>query len=143
MVAIACAPTAPQPDGEWEVTVTGVSTDCVDDQAQYEESFVYQLFFDGTGVQIEIEGEGYANGSIRGCNVDYESAIWLEEQDAGDFQWQITGHAIYQSSAGGCDLPDGVDWQGTETMTVIGSEDPSTPEGCSYEMTVVGAYNVQ
>ena len=126
------------PDGEWKVTVTGVETDCTTSNQGYSEDFVYQLFFDGSDVNIEIDGESYAIGTRSGCALDYQSAIWLEERSTGALRWQIIGEAEVQGADGGCDLPEGLDWNGTETLTVLESEDPDVLAGCTYGMTVEG-----
>ena len=64
--------------------------------------------------------------------------MWLEESAEGDLRWQITGEATYQGQAGGCDLTDGLDWEGTEIIEVVESLDDNTPEGCTYLMTTEG-----
>ncbi len=145
---IACGPPAEDPDGEWNVTVTGTETNCVEAaEASYQAAFVYQIFYDTSSgditqltTQIQIDGEDFANGVTSGCNLEYESAIWLEEDDGGDFQWQIKGEATYQGAASCGDLPDGVDWQGTETLTVTSSENDSVPVGCVYNMELTGVF---
>jgi len=126
------------PDGEWKVTVTGVESDCTTSNQGYQEDFLYQLFFDGSNVEIKIDDESFATGTRSGCSLTYQSAIWLDDRSSGALRWQITGDAVYQGAGGGCDLPDDLDWQGTETLTVIESEDPDVPADCTYEMTVEG-----
>jgi hypothetical protein len=135
-----CGPEPDIPDGEWNVTVTGTADSCTGGEAVYQELFTYQLFFDGSATTIRINNEGFATGTTSGCKLKYESAIWLEEEPAGDFQWQITGEATYEGAAGGCDLPDGVDWEGTETLEIVYSENEAVPEGCSYEMDLTGVF---
>ena len=128
------------PDGEWQVTVTGVETDCTTSTEGYQDTFVYQLFFDGSNVELRIDGEGFATGTRSGCDLSYESSVWLEEAEGGDYRWQIGGEATYEGAAGGCDLPEGVDWQGQETLTVLVSDNPDVPEGCRYVMDTQGVY---
>lgn len=126
------------PAGEWKVTVTGIETNCTVSSQGYQEDFVYQLFFDGSAVEIKIDDESFATGTRSGCALAYQSAIWLEERSSGALRWQIVGEATYQGAGGGCELTEGLDWEGTETLTVIESEDPDVPTGCTYEMTVEG-----
>ena len=138
-----CAEETEAPDGEWEVTVTGDANSCTTSTEGYEENFVYQLFYDGSETTVEIDGEGFASGTTSGCTLNYTSQTWLEERDGGDLQWDITGTATVQGAAGGCegeDLEEGLDWQGTETITVVSSEDESIPEDCTYTMTVSGVF---
>ena len=140
----ACGSPQPVPDGAWNVTVTGVSTDCTTETSGYQKSFVYQIFYDETNLsraEIDIEDEAFAVGTISGCNMTYESAVWLEEDSGGEFQWQITGGAEIQGAAGGCDIENDLDWNGTEVLEVVQSENPTVPEGCTYEMTVQGTWS--
>ena len=123
--------------------MTGVSTDCTDDNSGYQDTFDYQLFSDGADVELRIgddEGgsEAFAVGVRSGCAVQYQSAVWLEELDTGDLRWQITGEATYQGQGGGCDITDGLDWEGVEIIEVTESLDENTPEGCTYQMLTEG-----
>ena len=136
---LACRPTE-EPEGVWSVNVTGTDTNCVTDTTGYVESFDYALYFDGTQTEIHIERDLFATGQLRGCFLEYRSASYLEDALEGPFQWSIAGQADVQGQAGGCDLPDGVDWSGTETLTVETSENPNVEEGCTYIMTVEGTY---
>lgn len=131
------------PDAAWDVTVTGVSTDCTQDSSGYQKTFEYQVYTDGADVELRIGeedggSESFAIGVRSGCAVQYQSAVWLEERSEGDLRWQITGEATYQGQAGGCDLTDGLDWEGTEIIEVVESLDDNTPEGCTYLMTTEG-----
>ena len=135
-----CGPEAEIPDGTWNVTVTGTTNDCTGDGADYQELFAYQLFFDGSATTIRINNEGFATGTTSGCRLSYESNIWLQEDSAGDYQWQIIGEATYEGAAGGCDLDEGVDWIGTETIKVVTSENPNIVEGCTYETDLTGVF---
>lgn len=136
----ACGPQPVEPDGQWNVTVTGTDDSCTGAEAVYQELFTYQLFFDGSATTIRINNEGFATGSTSGCRLTYESAIWLEEDPAGDYQWQITGEATYEGAAGGCDLDEGVDWVGEETLEIVFSENEGVLEGCTYEMELTGVF---
>ena len=128
-----------EPDGIWTVTVTGQTTDCVDSSEGFLKDYEYSLFYDGTFVEIKVDGENFATGEIRGCALSYESAVYLEENASGNFRWQINGAADIEGAAGGCgDVPDNLDWFGTETLTVVSSENDSVEVDCQYEMTTEG-----
>ncbi len=145
---VGCGAEEAVPDGVWKVTVASVldddgrlSTDCVSEAPTYSETFEYELYVDDSGgstVELKIAGESFATGQRQGCNLSYQSAVWLEDQSTGLLQWQIAGTATYQGSAGGCDLSDGLDWQGEEVLTVVESEDESVPSGCTYLMSAEG-----
>ena len=136
----ACGPQVAEPDGVWTVTVTGVGNECTPDEPDYSATFEYQLFYSASDIAIAIDNEDFAIGSVIGCDISYQSGIWLEEADGGNFQWQISGEAQFEAAAGGCDLPDGIDWLGTETLTVVASENESVQVGCDYEMDVSGVF---
>lgn len=134
------------PDDIYEVTVTGGdidgdedATDCTTSTVGFEETYNYELYHNGGEVSIEINGQWFANGVVRGCKIEYESAAYLEEtSDDANFTWQIVGDTMAQNQAGGCDISDGLDWSGTERFTVLSSSSDSVEEGCSYEMNVTG-----
>ena len=128
----------PIPDGMWDVTVTGLSTNCVDTEEGYQESFEYSLFYEGSFVEIKIGDDVFATGQQRGCFLEYESAIYLEDADTYPFRWRINGRADVQGLAGGCDLSEDYDWEGTETVTVVDSENDTVEAQCVYEMNVTG-----
>ena len=135
-----CAEEGPTPDGAWKVSVEGVTNTCSDSTTPYSESFVYQLYYEGSSTDIDIDGESFASGVVSGCNLTYSSAVWMEERDGGDLQWQIDGEAVVQGAAGGCDTSDDLDWEGTEVLWVVDTEDESIEAGCEYTMTVTGTY---
>ncbi|MDP6933856.1 MAG: hypothetical protein QGG40_13110 [Myxococcota bacterium] len=159
---LACGSGDAEPDASWDVTVTGVTTDCQeilcdDDQDNdgdgytdgedpdcvdpqgYQEDLVYDLFFDGSETILKIDGNTFATGLLSGCSLSYASSVWLEERDGYDMQWQIEGSADIQLG-GGCNIDDGYDWYGTETIEVLGSDHPEVLEGCTYEMDVAGLF---
>ena len=99
----------------------------------------YALYFTGTYVEIEVDGEFFATGEIRGCTMTYESGIYLGDASDGDFRWQIFGRADVSGAAGGCpDIPDQYNWYGTETLSVVASETEILEEGCTYTMETSG-----
>lgn len=136
------------PDGTWKVTVSSaldddnrLASDCVESASAYSKTYDYQLFVSesaGEAVELKIAGESFATGQRQGCSLAYQSPVWREDRDGGVIQWQITGEATYQGRAGGCELPNGLDWQGTELITVIDSDVESVPRGCTYLMETEG-----
>ena len=52
----------------------------------------------------------------------------------------MSGEATYEGAAGGCNMDEGLDWDGTETIEILESKDPSVAEGCVYKMEVEGVY---
>ena len=136
---LACAPQE-EPDASWKVTVTGTETDCTSDTSGFLSEYTYDVFQEATQIKIYIEDSLFATGQLRGCFIEYQSAAYLEDAPEGRFTWDITGVADVQGAAGGCDLPEGLDWQGTETVTVLDSEHPDVLPGCTYNMSVEGTY---
>lgn len=140
LMLAACGPQVAEPDGVWTITVTGIDNECTDEAPDYTSTFEYQLFYSASDIAISIDNEDFAVGSIVGCDIRYQSGIWLEESDGGNFQWQISGEAQFENAAGGCDLPDGIDWVGTEELTVVSSENEEIEVGCDYTLDVVGVF---
>jgi len=129
------------PDNEYDVVITGVDTNCTSSQEGYQEKFRYQLYFpSGSDAELHVGGEFFALGYRSGCQISYQSSVWLDERDEGWIRWQLTGSAEYQGATGGCDLPEGLDWSGTEQIEVTDSENPNVPEGCVYNLAVEGVY---
>lgn len=136
--AAGCGPGEAVPDASYEVTVTGQTNGCTTDTTGYRETFVYDLFFDGAAVLIQVDDVPMAQGEISGCSIEYETSVWLEERpDDTYLRWQLEGSAKYQGLAGGC-VDDPNDWEGTEVISVTESTDPTIVAGCSYTMTAVG-----
>ncbi len=136
----ACGPEPFAPDAEWDVTVTGVETDCTDDtSAGFQQTYTYQRLATGSNVELRIEGDVFATGLMAGCTLDYSTPTWIEERDGGDFRWILNGEAdfnVYGTSA--CDVDEPYDWLGEEVITVVESENPDVPEGCTYTFEVFG-----
>jgi hypothetical protein len=140
-------------DGLWEVTITGGDVDddgnattCTSDVTGYQETMRYSLFYTGSFVELKIGEDLYATGQQRGCFLEYQSSLYLEEGEgaAGDFRWKIEGRADVQGAAGGCtSIPEDYDWYGTEILTVVASENDDIEEDCYYEMSVEGVYVIE
>ena len=102
------------PDGVWNVSVESLivdqtdgsqdlSTTCVaeDEEARvYSKSFKYELYYDGEAVLLDIDGQSFGDGTRAGCNLVYESAVWLDERPGGQVTWYIEGAATYRGVAG-------------------------------------------
>jgi hypothetical protein len=130
-----------EPNGTWLVTITGTGSDnpCIESTAGFQKEYDYALYFTGSFVEIRVDGEKFATGEIRGCSLNYESNVYLEENENGNFRWQIVGSADVESAAGGCpNVPDHLDWVGVETLTVVSSENPTVAESCTYNMESSG-----
>jgi hypothetical protein len=129
------------PNGIWNVTITGTGSEnpCVESTEGFQQSYEYALYNQSNFVEIDVDGEFFATGEIRGCTMTYESGVYLDEAQNGPFRWKINGIADVESAGGGCpDVPDEYDWFGTETLTVISSENIDIEEGCSYSMDSTG-----
>lgn len=144
-LAVGCNGSDEDPTLVYAVTVIGDWSDCITVPTGYTESFQYEVYQNPDSphlVTLAIDGTGFASGGITGCTMQYTSPVWLEERDSAPeayLRWQIDGKVKYQGPAGGCrDLPEGVDWYGTETITVVESGDETVPEGCTYEMEISG-----
>ena len=130
-----------EPNGRWNVTITGTGSEdpCIESTEGFQETYEYALYYDGTFVEIHVDQIPFATGEIRGCSMTYESGVFLEESTGGDFRWQIQGRADVESAAGGCaDVPEDLDWYGTETLTVVSTENEDIEEGCTYNMESTG-----
>lgn len=136
-----------EPTNIWEVEITGTGSNnpCVSSTEGFQKTYQYGLYYDGTFTEIKIKDADsvdfifFATGEQRGYSLEYESPIYLEESADGNFNWQITGEAFNESTGNGSDnVPEGYDWAGTETLTVVTSSNEGVPEDCTYEMDVMG-----
>lgn len=140
-----CATDPAVPDLTYEVTVEStvvegaLATDCVAEAPAYSGTFSYGIFTDAERIELTVDDEVFALGSRSGCALSYTSAIWLDERPSGDVRWLLRGEADYEGTAGGCSLPDGVDWLGSETIEVVDSEDEAVPVGCTYQLSTSGS----
>lgn len=152
----------------WDVKVTGVDNTCTESSDTYAESFVYSLQFTGSLTKLMIGTDSFATGTLRGCELDYESQV-VGDQDR-DVQWMLSGHAVQRTGGDICDMADKVeeeridagieddawtefqsnylgsndpadiDWVGYETFEIVASEDESIAVGCTYTVFVAGTY---
>jgi hypothetical protein len=124
----------------FDVTGLAVIDDCNDPTVPYQETFEYRLSFDEANVVLSIGADDFATGRIAGCAITYDTAVWNAERASGDVKWQLSGEAVYRQGGDTCNLPAGMDWEGTETFSVVASEDPSIPVGCQYVLDTTGVY---
>ena len=67
--------------------------------------------------------------------------MWDEIRDGALIRWRLEGEANWRTSGDlGCNLEPDIDWEGTETIIVVGSDHPDVGAGCSVELDVVGTY---
>lgn len=130
---------------EWEVNITSggesAQDNCNPEPQGFEQEFVYRLEFDGSDVSVAIGPDVFATGQISGCNIAYQSVVWGEEKDGYTYRWRIDGDAIYRQGSG-CDnqLEPTLDWFGTETFTILESDDPDIAPNCTYILDAEGEY---
>ena len=148
---LGCAAEIIPADGIWEVTIESDEQDtdnqCGDGGEGYRKVYRYEMFQAGSSVELKIDGETFATGEQRGCFLEYQSSIYLEDKDPlaedDSFRWKIDGEAEVQGAAGGCpDLQDTeFDWLGSETLTVVDTEnEDAVEEGCTVQLKVGGVY---
>ena len=74
------------PDAAWDVTVTGTTTDCTDDLEGFQKSYEYQLYTDGSEVDLRLGEEdggsvSFAIGVRSGCSrkqrFEHMPTTWL------------------------------------------------------------------
>jgi hypothetical protein len=125
----------------WEVTLTGIADECNSSPQGYQETFEYILFYDGSLVDLRVDGESFAIGNAEGCNLAYSSQVMGEQRDNEAWiKWILEGETVFRPGGTSCDLEAGTDWKGTETFTIRESEDKEIPEGCVYTLDAQGTY---
>lgn len=127
---------------EWDVTLTAIEDGCNPEPIGYEETFRYRIVFEGAQANLFLGPDGFATGALSGCSINYRSVPWGEERNGYIMRWVLEGTAFYRQ-ASGCDaqLPSpNVDWSGTETFTILETDDPGIAPGCKYVMQAEGVY---
>lgn len=124
----------------WQVSLSGAEDTCHDQLDDYTENLTYRLDFEGSYVELAIDADRFATGTISGCDIAYESVVWQQAIDGYTVHWQLTGSARYRQGGSSCSLGQGVDWFGTETFELVYSEHPDLETGCTYTLNVEGAY---
>jgi|WetSurMetagenome_2_1015567.scaffolds.fasta_scaffold547444_1 hypothetical protein len=147
--AAACGPSAGDPPSgayNWDVALEGTKDSCNKEMQSYSDAFTYSLLFEGTSASLYIGEAQFASGTIQGCGLQYEGPVIGEQRGADDafwVQWQLAGDAVVRLGGSGCDLSLDEDWNGTEVFTLVSSDDPSIPAGCTYTVAVTGTYQGQ
>jgi hypothetical protein len=126
---------------EWAVHLEGTVDECNAEPQGKIYEYDYQLGFDGSFVDLSLDGNTFASGQISGCNVSYASVVWGDERDGHELRWQLTGEAVFRYGGTSCNLDDTTDWLGTETYKILYSDHPDIEIGCQYMMSTQGAYN--
>jgi hypothetical protein len=144
---LACIEEPGPPSGsfDWDLTITGIEDLChPTEPIGSQDDYVYSLLFDGSLTTIYIGADTFAQGIMSGCSLEYDTPIVGERRGQdGELwvKWQITGEAVLRLGGGSCDLPEGVDWDGTETFEIVETDDPSLLVGCTYTMSVQGTFS--
>ncbi|MSP54408.1 MAG: hypothetical protein EXR69_02195 [Myxococcales bacterium] len=126
----------------YTVTVTGIGPDTCHpgNEEGWEEVFEYAVAFDASAASIYANGEVFAAGSLSGCNLSYQTVVIGEDDRAeGALKWQLTGTAKIETDGATC-VDGDAEWAGTETYTVIATEDDTMEAGCTYPTTTVGEF---
>ena len=84
------------------------------------------------------EAQAEADKERAKADLAAQEARSIEERAAGDLRWQLLGSAVNEGGSGGCDLTEGLDWEGSEVIEVVESDDPTVEEGCTYELETEG-----
>lgn len=141
-----CVDNSKVPEGAlvYDVDVTGIGPDsCHPGSTEgWADSFQYAIALDGSSADVYSDGEPMAAGTISGCNLSYQTVVIGDDGRAGGaIKWQLTGVARIESDSSGDACVDGdAEWEGTETITVIASEDEAIEVGCTYPMSTVGQF---
>jgi len=125
---------------EWAIHLEGTVDECNAEPQGKIYEYDYQLSFEGSSVDLSLEGNTFASGQIAGCNISYSSVVWGDERDGYELRWQLTGEAVYRNGGSSCNLDDSTDWLGTETYEILFSDHPDIEIGCQYIMSTQGSY---
>jgi hypothetical protein len=126
---------------EWDVTLTGEVDLCNPEPIGFRETFRYRLSFSGAATTLSLGPDAFAQGTISGCRIAYQSVVWAEERDGHEFRWLLEGEAFYRQGSGcTAQLPNNVDWLGTETFTIVETDHPDIPPNCTYQLSAEGVY---
>ena len=114
--------------------------DCMDDAGRKSESMTYDLYLDGDTVSIEVDGQPFASGSILGCQLTYESPVWLEMVDGARVNWQVRSVDVLADTTGACSemFPGSYHFLGLEEIEIIESDSLDYPVGRTVRKVVHG-----
>jgi hypothetical protein len=130
------------PGSFWDVSVVGAEDTCHEPPQDYagEQDFEYRVEFEGSNVTLSIGEDAFATGGISGCDINYRSVVWTDQPNGLDVRWQLVGDGTFRPGGDACNLDEGLDWLGTETFEIIGSEDPDVEVGCTYSLQMQGTF---
>lgn len=126
----------------YAVTVTATGPDeCHPGNTEgWQGSYTYAVAFNAAEATLFVDGEPFASGTITGCNLSYQTVVLgTQGREGGELKWQITGSARLDPGDNACVEGD-LDFEGTETIEVIGSEDDGVEPGCTYPMMTEGTF---
>ncbi|MFZ5480708.1 MAG: hypothetical protein ACOZNI_28365 [Myxococcota bacterium] len=128
----------------YEITVTGTEDTCHPDAEEgYQETFTYAVALDAAETTIYIDDQVFAIGTIKGCEVEYNTVVIGEETEAdGEVRWQLFGSADFDPGDDSC-VEGENDWFGNETFEIVSTEDETLEEGCTYATEVAGTFKGQ
>jgi hypothetical protein len=124
----------------FDVTAKGAENLCTGSGTDYTEQLIYRLVVEGNSLQVAVEDDVFATGTIEGCSLSYSSIVWSDYRDEKEIKWQIIGSARANLGGGAGCVPDG-DWEGDEQFVVITSEHDEVQPGCTYDLTMTGKFN--
>lgn len=136
--------------GAWKVTLTPNSygTSCVSlsDGTYNAETYAYTLVFPGGTAQafsLYAEGVQLGTGSYTDEPSEVDTPDLLSYQtgerlttdrEGGEITWQIEGYAQLEANR----RSGALTWTGSETITVLESQDPAIRPGCTFAYDVTG-----
>ncbi len=130
------------PGNLFEMRLSGKENLCTDEGEDYEEVLTYRLVIEGRRIRLAVGEDEWAEGSIDGCRIQYQSIVWGSLHDGFEVRWRINGEAeIDQTGGASCIDDDSLDWVGTETFTVVTSADESVDPGCTYSLRTQGRFS--
>lgn len=143
-IGLAGCGSGPLPGSYWDISIVDATDFCHEEPVNYagQTDFEYRLVFEGSAVNLLLEDEGFAKGTISGCEISYQSVVWPSTVDGFEVKWQITGEASFRAGSTGCNLDEGVDWLGVETFEIVSDPDdhPEIEPGCTYALTTQGVF---
>ena len=127
------------PGQYFDLKANGTENLCTGGGTSYSETLEYRVIVDGNDLQLAIEEDIFATGTIEGCSLSYASIVWSDYRDDKEIKWQILGSADANlGGASGC-VTDG-DWQGEETFIIVTSEHDEVQPGCTYSLGLTGKF---
>jgi hypothetical protein len=119
------------------VDLQGVEDNCNAAPATYGESFEYRVMTLNGAADVYLGEALLGSGTLSGCSLAYSSPLFTDDRDDGVVRWLIEGVAEVAIGGSLCDAA--LDWDGTETIKIVESSDPSVSAGCTYVMAATGS----